>query len=1146
MASAPLLPSKAADHKKWGSLFGAGSGYAAAHAIQSHKGLCVLITRDTASAEKLETEIQFFTDGTQEILSFPDRETLPYDTFSPHEDIVNQRLTTLSKLPFAKQGVVIIPITTLLHRLPPVSYVQSHSLLLEIGQSLDINQLRFQLDTAGYRNVSTVFEHGEYAVRGALMDIYPMGSTVPVRIDLFDNEIETLRTFDPDNQRSINPLQKLEILPAREFSLSEDAINQFRASFREQFDVPTKNCQIYQDISASIAPAGIEYYLPLFHDALATLFNFVPEDTMIITQSGIEQSAEHFLLEVGQRYENRRHDIQNPILPPQQIFVSIEEFFGSIKKFPRLSLIETPLPEKAGTANLRFDPSLDYPIDSRTQHPLNAIESFILGTDKRVLFCAESAGRKQSLLDLFKTIRLQPAEVGSWNDFLQTDERIAITIAPLTQGVSFQDPGIELIAEPQLFGHTKIAQRRRRQSGQDSPENIIKNLTELSINAPVVHIDHGVGRYLGLETLEVEGEKSEFLKLQYANEANLYVPVTNLHLISRYSGTDNDLAPLHRLGTDRWSTAKRKAMEKIRDTAAELLDIYAKRKARIGDSFRVEKEEYRQFAAGFPFEETPDQQQAIQAIIDDLRADQPTDRLVCGDVGFGKTEVAMRAAFVVAHTGNQVAILVPTTLLAQQHYENFQDRFADWPIRIELLSRFRTGSESNAVLAGLEDGKIDIVIGTHKLLSKNIKFKKLGLLIIDEEHRFGVQQKEKIKALRSNVDILALTATPIPRTLNMAMASIRDLSIIATPPARRLSVKTFVRQRDDALIKESVLREILRGGQVYFLHNEVKDIEKIAADLAALVPEARIAIGHGQMAERQLEKVMSDFYHKKFNVLVCTTIIENGIDIPSANTIIIDRADKFGLAQLHQLRGRVGRSHHQAYAYLLSPPPKSITADAKKRLDAISEAQDLGAGFTLATHDLEIRGAGELLGEEQSGHIESIGYTLYMEMLDRAVKAIQSGKQPDMENLMAAHIEVNLRIPALIPDEFIPDINERLTLYKRIANCQNEVEIKELQVEIIDRFGLLPEPLKHLFRMTLLRQKIEPVGINKIDAGPKGGTINFAASTNIEPIKIIQLVQENPSRYKMVKGDQIRFNIESSNPEERFDVIERLISRLTN
>jgi transcription-repair coupling factor (superfamily II helicase) len=1141
MSALPLLPSSSSDHKKWGNLPGAGLGYAATRAILAHDGVTLVVTPDTAHAEQLRNEIDFFSGGQIEVLQFPDWETLPYDNFSPHEDIINQRLTTLSHMRHLTAGVVILPIATLLHRLPPTAFVAAHALVLAVGQQLIPEQFRAALQSSGYRNVSTVFEHGEYAIRGAVMDIFPMGSKVPVRIDLFDTEIETLRTFDPDTQRSLTALTQLEILPAREFILSEPSIAGFRARFREQFDLPTKDSQTYQDVSNGIAPAGIEYFLPLFYDQLATMFDYLPDDALVITHADIESAGDYFWDEIQERYENRRHDIRNPILPPAQVFIKTDELFGLFKRFRRLSLSRAPLPEKVGSANLKVDPPQEYPIDSRLQNPLNALDCLILETDHRILFCAETAGRRQSLLDVFQTIRLAPETFESWQDFIQADDRFGIIVAPLEQGVNFRDPHIDVIAESQLFGVTRIAQRRRQQRNPEVADNFVKNLSELQVNAPVVHIDHGVGRYRGLETIEVEGERSEYLKLEYAGSSVLYVPVTNLHLISRYSSAQAEGVQLNRLGNDRWANAKRKAAEKIRDTAAELLEIYARRKARQGHSFAIDNDDYRKFSGGFPFEETVDQKEAIAAILRDLESPQPTDRLVCGDVGFGKTEVAMRATFVVAHAGKQVAVLVPTTLLAQQHYENFKDRFADWPIRIELLSRFRTGSESNKVLEGLEDGRVDIVIGTHKLLSKTIKFKQLGLLIIDEEHRFGVQQKEKIKSLRANVDILALTATPIPRTLNMAMASIRDLSIIATPPAKRLSVMTFVRQREDALIKEALLREILRGGQVYFLHNEVKDIDKIAADLAALVPEARVAVGHGQMGERALERVMSDFYHRKFNVLVCTTIIETGIDVPTANTIIIDRADKFGLAQLHQLRGRVGRSHHQAYAYLLTTDPKVISSDAKKRLEAITEAHSLGAGFTLATHDLEIRGAGELLGEEQSGHIETIGYTLYMELLDRAVKAMQSGVEPDLDLSLQSGSEVNLRVPALIPDDFIPDITARLTLYKRIANCKDASELTELQVEIIDRFGLLPVQTKNLFRQTQIRQDIEALGIVKVDIGPKGGTLSFAANTRVAPIQIIKLIQQQPNTYKMVRGDQVRLTIELPEVEDRFNCIEHLL-----
>ncbi|WP_428240989.1 transcription-repair coupling factor [Gynuella sp.] len=1140
-----FVPTKAGDHKLLGTLAGGGMGFAVAQLCQQPKQLTVVITQSSVSASTIIAETRFYSGDQIEILNLPDWETLPYDNFSPHQDIISQRLKTLTALASLQQGLLVVPIATIMHRLAPALYLQSHSIQLHTGAEFNIDSFRKRLDNAGYRNVATVFEHGEYSIRGSIMDVFPMGTDLPIRIDLFDQEIDTLRTFDPDTQRSIEQIEKVELLPAKEFPLTEEAIAQFRQNFRATFDVPLKNCPIYQDISDGLIPAGIEYYLPLFYDQLSSVFDYLPEDTLIITESGLESSMDHFWQEISNRYENRRHDISRPILPPQEIFIAKEELFRRLKSFPRISLTEHPLEEKPGRLNLSLAVPSEYPIDSRAQNPLNALEAFLMETSHRVLFCAESHGRKESLLDLLKTIRLNPTELDSWSSFISTGNRQAIVVAPLERGLVLPDAGITVITESQLFGQSMVTQRRRRKQSQEAAENVVKNLTELKIDAPVVHIDHGIGRYRGLETIEVDGQKDEFLTLEYADKAKLYVPVTNLHLISRYSGTDMEYAPLSKLGTDRWSQAKRKAAEKIRDTAAELLEIYAQREAKKGHAFNFEDADYRRFAADFPFEETPDQQTAIEAVLNDMRQDRPMDRLICGDVGFGKTEVAMRAAFVAAMSGKQVAVLVPTTLLAQQHYDNIRDRLADWPIKIESLSRFKTGKESTKIIEGLEKGSIDIVVGTHKLLGSQIKFERLGLLIVDEEHRFGVQQKEKVKALRANVDILTMTATPIPRTLNMSMASIRDLSIIATPPARRLSVKTFVRQTDDALKKEAILREILRGGQVYYLHNEVKDIEKCAADIQSLVPEARVAIGHGQMSERQLERVMSDFYHKRFNVLVCTTIIETGIDIPSANTIIIDRADKFGLAQLHQLRGRVGRSHHQAYAYLLTPPPKTMTKDALKRLDAISEADDLGAGFTLATHDLEIRGAGELLGEEQSGHMETIGYSLYMEMLDRAVKAIRSGKTPDLENPLDHGAEITLHIPAIIPDDYIPDVNTRLTLYKRVASTTDEQTVRELQVEMIDRFGLLPTPVKNLFRQTLLRLKVEQLGISKIDAGVAGGTIHFSADTTIEPYAIVRMVQAMPHKFKLTRADQLKFVIESSTAEERFGTIEDILKMLT-
>ncbi len=1140
-----LKPKGKSDTKHLGSLKGSSSGLVIANLANDFSGLTLVIANNTTSAEKLRAETEVYAHSDLPIFSFPDWETLPFDNFSPHQDIISQRLLTLYRLPQTKTGVLIIPVSTLMHRTAPPAYVQGHSLVLSKGQQFDINNMRTVLEQAGYNSVDTVYEHGEYAVRGSLMDIFPMGLDDPVRIDLFDDEIDTLRTFNPDNQRSLEQLDRIEVLPAKEFPLTQDGINTFRQKFREEFDVSFKDCPVYQDVSTGLAPAGIEYYLPLFFEELASVLSYLPENTQVIHQSEIETAMDRFLEDAESRYENRRHDILQPICKPNSLFLAKDEIFGAIKTLPQLVLHQDTISEKAGRENFACEVPKEYPIDSRLENPLNALESFLLETDHRVLFAAESAGRRESLLDLLGRIRLTPTIFETWQEFLNSKESAAIVVAPIEHGLTLPQDKVTLITESQLFGQTQVMQRRRRKASKEASDNLVKNLTELRIDAPVVHLDHGVGRYRGLQTLEVDGNKEEFLTLEYASGSKLYVPVSNLHLIARYSGGAEDHAPLHKLGTEKWSAAKRKAAEKIRDVAAELLDIYARRNAQVGFSFPYPKEDYDIFAAGFPFEETPDQAQAIHNVIMDMQSQRPMDRLVCGDVGFGKTEVAMRATFMAVQSGKQVAVLVPTTLLAQQHFENFQDRFADWPVKVEVLSRFRTGKQTDQILAGIEEGKVDIVVGTHKLIQQKLKFKNMGLLIIDEEHRFGVQQKERIKSFRSQVDILTLTATPIPRTLNMAMASIRDLSIIATPPAKRLSVKTFVRQHDNAQVKEAILREILRGGQVYYLHNDIATIEKTAKKIEELVPEARVVIGHGQMNERQLERVMSDFYHKRFNVLVCTTIIETGIDVPTANTIIIDRADKFGLAQLHQLRGRVGRSHHQAYAYLLTPPPKTLTKDAEKRLLAIEEAHDLGAGFTLATHDLEIRGAGELLGEEQSGHIEGIGFSLYMEMLERAVKAIREGKEPNLDKPLDTGAEISLHIPAMIPEDYIPDVNSRLTLYKRISNTSDGNELKEMQVEMIDRFGLLPDPVKNLFQLTELRHKVEPLGIDKIDAGPKGGTITFSQETTIDPFTIIQLVQAMPDKFKLNRGDQVKFEIESSTATERFGTIDQIIKLLT-
>ncbi|MEH6473490.1 MAG: transcription-repair coupling factor, partial [Halopseudomonas sp.] len=945
-------------------------------------------------------------------------------------------------------------------------------------------------------------------------------------------------------QRSIDQVDSIHLLPAREFPLDKPAIARFRQQWRERFDVDPRHCSVYQDVSDGIAPAGIEYYLPLFFEQTASLLDYLPSSTQIITEQGLNQSCREFWQEIQNRYESRRHDIQRPILPPHEAFNPVEALFSQLKPLARTDYNKTNDNQgrKEGFV-LPLSAPPELPTQAKAEQPFKALQQHLEQSQHRILFLAESAGRRESLTELLGRIQIKPQPINSWHEFTEGSADYSILVGPLDSGLILPEQRLEVITETQLFGQ-RVMQHRRRQKATDTSDLIFRNLTELQIGAPVVHDQHGIGRYLGLQTLDLEGQANEFLTLEYADGAKLYVPVASLELISRYSGASDTMAPLHKLGSEQWSRARRKAQEKIRDTAAELLDIYARRAARRGRQFQLNDEDYAIFADDFPFEETPDQELAINAVIRDMTAKTPMDRLICGDVGFGKTEVALRATFIAVQNGHQVAILAPTTLLAQQHYQTFADRFADWAVTVEVLSRFRTGSQTNKTIAALAEGKVDIVIGTHKLLSSNIDFKSLGLLIIDEEHRFGVGQKEKIKALRANVDILTLTATPIPRTLNMAMSGIRDLSIIATPPARRLSVKTFIREKDKALTKEAILRELLRGGQVYYLHNEVKTIDNLARELAELVPEARIAVGHGQMRERELEQVMSDFYHKRFNVLICTTIIETGIDIPNANTIIIERADKFGLAQLHQLRGRVGRSHHQAYAYLLTPNKKAMTGDAVKRLEAIEAADTLGAGFTLATHDLEIRGAGELLGDEQSGQMEGIGYSLYMELLEEAIESIKAGKTPGMDRPLRHGAEINLRLPALIPDDYLPDVHNRLVLYKRIAGAKNNDQLKELQVEMIDRFGLLPEPLKNLFRQTQLKLKSQKLGISKIDAGADSGRFEFGPETHIDPLVMVKLVQTQPQRYGLEGGNRLKFKLDMATPEQRFQALERLLQQI--
>ena len=1141
------LPTKAQDHRFFGNIPTGSSAYIIKQILESLNQFCICITKDSQQAFEIEQSLRFYRKDKGDILVFPDWETLPYDTFSPHEDIISQRLKTLSCLPHLKKGILILPLSTLLHRVAPKQFLQSHSLTLAIGQTFDIISYRRQLESVGYRYVDTVYEHGEFTVRGAIFDVYPMGSDLPVRIELFDDEIESLRSFDPENQRSKDKLKDVEILPANEFPWDKESRMKFRNKWLERFPNAAANSPLIRNIKEAIKPHGIEYYAPLFFDETATLFDYLPENALVLTPTELSDSITHIWNDIQHRYEERRHDIQRPILPPNELFLATDELFGLLKAYPRISLSKQKQEESAGRLNLQLDNLTDISIDDSSSDPTGKLKTAIDIFDGTTLIVAESNGRQEVLGELFTKYKLDVERVETWEEITEILQqgplsKPLLTVGKINHGFIDNLTQLQIISETELFGQ-RVIQKRRRKKSNDIAENVVKNLTELSIGAPVVHLDHGVGRYRGLETIKVADQVDEFLMLEYANEAKLYVPVSSLHLISRYSGTDESLAPLHRLGTEKWSVAKNKALEKIRDTAAELLEIYAKREARKGFKHDNPGEAYRAFCAKFPFEETPDQLNAIEAVKHDLTRTQPMDRLVCGDVGFGKTEVAMRAAFIATYSGKQVAVLVPTTLLAQQHYESFQDRFAGTAVKVEVLSRFNSAKEQTEAMKNISEGKSDIIIGTHKLIQGDVKFKDLGLLIIDEEHRFGVQQKEKIKALRADIDILNLTATPIPRTLNMAMGGIRDLSIIATPPAKRLSVKTFVREREDALIKESLLRELLRGGQVYYLFNDVKNIQKEAEFLQKLVPEARVTVAHGQMRERELESAMSDFYHQRYNVLVCSTIIETGIDIPNANTIMIDRADKFGLAQLHQLRGRVGRSHHQAYAYLMTPPSKKLTGDSEKRLEAIVASQDLGAGFLLATHDLEIRGAGELLGEEQSGQIQNIGFTLYMELLEQAVQSLKEGKELDL-NTNFHGAEINLRIPALIPDDYLADVHMRLVLYKRIANAKKASELKDIQVEMIDRFGLLPDAVKNLFRQTELKLVAEKIGIVKIDAGETSGRIEFTKSTKVDPLVIVQLVQQNPLKYKLEGATKLKFELESKTVDEKINEVNSLLKLL--
>ena len=1126
----PSLPTSPKQRRFWTSPHGSSRALLVAEAARTHQGLLVAVTRDTQRASALEDELRVFA-GNLPVLHFPDWETLPYDVFSPHPDIVSQRIATLYQLPTVQRGVLVVPIATLMQRIAPRSHITGAGLVVKKSQKLDLAAEQRRLEAAGYRNVPQVAEPGDFAVRGALIDIFPMGSAEPYRIELFDDEVESIRSFDPETQRSQQQVDHIELLPAREFPLTENAAKDFRTRLRERFPIDVRRCPLYQDMKEGVTPGGIEYYLPMFFEQTATLFDYLADNAVFLLGEGALESAEQFWTQTGERYDQRAHDIERPVLPPAELYLPTELLREQLNKRLRIEVVESSHEHALPTGT---QPAPELPLNRKGEEPGTSLRHFLSNYPGRVLIAADSAGRREALIEQLAAAGLKPETLDGWSAFLGNDKlRLAITIAGLEQGFALNDPALTVLTERELFGERVRTERKRRRGAARDPESIIRDLTELTIGAPIVHVDHGVGRYQGLVSMELGGMDGEFLTIEYAKGDKLYVPVAQLGLVSRYTGTAPELAPLHSLGGDAWERARRKAAEKVRDVAAELLGIYAQREARGGESMPIDRQMVEEFGATFPFEETPDQQQAIDSVLHDLAAPRAMDRVICGDVGFGKTEVALRAAFAAATAGRQVAVLVPTTLLAQQHYRNFADRFADWPVKVDVLSRFKSGKEVNEALKRLADGQIDVIVGTHKLLAPEIKFKNLGLVIVDEEQRFGVRQKEQLKKLRAEVDLLTMTATPIPRTLNMAMAGLRDLSLIATPPAHRTAVRTFVAQWEPALAREAFQRELQRGGQVYFLHNEVDTIERAAREVQELIPEARIGVAHGQLPERELERVMADFHRQRFNVLVCTTIIETGIDIPTANTIIINRADRFGLAQLHQLRGRVGRSHHRAYAYLVVPDRKAMTADAEKRLEAIASLEELGAGFTLATHDLEIRGAGELLGDEQSGQIQEIGFGLYTELLERAVRALKSGKVPDFDLSSEHETEVELHLPALIPDDYLPDVHTRLTLYKRIASARSDEHLRDLQVEMIDRFGLLPDPAKQLFAIAQLKLMATPLGIRKLDFGANGGRITFRDKPEVDPMAIIRLIQGLPRVYKLDGQDKLKVNMELPGATER-------------
>ena len=1104
-----------------------------ADAARNEQRLLVIIAADALDAQRLVDEIPYF-DPSLAVRPLPDWETLPYDTLSPHQDLVSERLATLYRLSQSSRtiDVLVVPATTALHRLAPTRYVAGHTFFFRQGDTIDVEQLRRQMVSGGYQHVTQVVAPGEFAVRGGLIDLFPMGSALPYRLDLLDAQLETIRAFDPDSQRGLYPVPEVRLLPGREFPIDETARQGFRRRWRDRIEGDPSRSSVYKDVGNGIAPAGVEYFLPLFFDETATLFDYLPQDAILALHGPIEGAMQRFWNETSERHRFLARDSTRPILPPGALFLDAEAFFSLAQRHGRIVLGE----RAAALDDTPYAPLPPLAVERRAEDPVARLHRFAEDYDGRILIVADSAGRRETMGQMFAEFGIPFGDSANFADFAASPARIALGVAPLHEGFALRSPQFAILTETELYAASPRRLRGKQRERASNVEAMIRDLAELRIGDPVVHVEHGIGRYLGLQTIDLGGGPTEFLQLEYANEATLYVPVAQLHLIGRYSGADPAAAPLHQLGTGEWDKARRKAAKQVRDTAAELLNLYALRAARKGHAFEFGQHDYEAFAEGFGFEETPDQQAAIDAVLKDMGAGFPMDRLVCGDVGFGKTEVALRASFAAVLGGKQVAVLCPTTLLAEQHFHTFRDRFAQWPVNIVELSRFRSSKEVADAVAGLNAGTVDIVIGTHKLLTEDVKFERLGLVIIDEEHRFGVRQKERLKSLRAEVDVLTLTATPIPRTLALSLEGIRDFSVIATAPQRRLAIKTFVRKEAKSLVREAVLRELKRGGQVYFLHNEVETIENRRARLAELVPEARIEIAHGQMPERELERVMRDFYQQRFNVLLCTTIIETGIDVPTANTILIHRADKFGLAQMHQLRGRVGRSHHQAYAYLMVPDEGGLTKNAEKRLEAIQNLEELGSGFYLAMHDLEIRGAGEVLGENQSGNMQEVGFDLYTQMLNAAVRALRSGREPDLLAPLAAVTEINLHVPALLPPDYVNDVHQRLSLYKKLASTEDEDALIGMQEELVDRYGKLPDAGRALIETHRLRLVAARLGVRKIDASGDAIVVQFTPDPPFDTARLIALMQRSKTM-RLAGPERLRI-------DEKLPTLEARLARL--